>query len=138
MYFAAKQNDSLMAYQIAFDLLDNERQSFLSSVKNTLKESEPLPKFTSNAAPPPPPETDDTTTTRNEDEGDVNMTTDATDGEAEGNSGTAADGAAPNTEGASATNVDSPIDPYTVRLRKLQQILSGEIAVELHLEFLYR
>ncbi|XP_002518109.3 26S proteasome non-ATPase regulatory subunit 1 homolog A [Ricinus communis] len=109
------KEDVLRAFQIAFDLVENEHQAFLLNVRDRLpapksqnlestqpKSSNPEPAQNENAAAPE----------------DVQMT-----------------------EGASASTVVHEIDPkeatYAENLAKIKGILSGETSIKLTLQFLY-
>lgn len=110
----------MLAYQIAFDLVENERQAFLLNVRDRL----PQPK---SQPPVVTPESSEPAVQQNEGDSagsdipppseDVNMTEVPT------------------------TTVGEAIDPaevaYAKRLVKIKGILSGETSIQLILQFLY-
>lgn len=106
------QAQTIMAYQVAFDLHENQNQPFLNRVFRAL----------------PGGETPAGTTTP------ADGTTDAADATA-----TPAAEAMDTTEtaGADAAAADADEDSYAGRLQKLKNILSGAIPVDLYLHFLY-
>ena len=132
--------DALAAYQVAFDLSDNELQSFLDKVKEHFPEIKP-------PAPPSAP---------------VATETEAADAGEEGAGATAA-AAAGAEDGADAMDTDAPAEAaatepevsapaptpptvaddteydaeYAKRVNTLRSILSGEAAINLSLEFLF-
>eukprot|EP00879_Flechtneria_rotunda_P005574 GHRR01005868.1.p1 GENE.GHRR01005868.1~~GHRR01005868.1.p1 ORF type:complete len:994 (+),score=408.14 GHRR01005868.1:347-3328(+) len=114
-------DDVLLAYQIAFDLVDNELQSFITKVQEQLpKIPEPPPAAVSGAADgaAAPPAADGDTATA--------MDTDAA---------AAAPATAADAIGAPGA---SEVAPELVdKLTKLQDILSGKTPIALTLEFLY-
>nr|GMC58785.1 26S proteasome non-ATPase regulatory subunit 1 homolog A-like [Ipomoea batatas] len=106
------RNDALMAFQIAFELLESENQVFLLSVRDRL--SSPMLQ----PSEPVQPCTAETGNTNAHE--DVQMAEDS-----------------------QASSRDVPIvDPkeatYAERLAKIKGILSGETAIQLTLQFLYR
>ncbi|XP_009379347.2 26S proteasome non-ATPase regulatory subunit 1 homolog A [Pyrus x bretschneideri] len=106
------KDDALLAYQVAFDLIENERQAFLLSVRNRLSPPKPQP---SEAALP---EASEATQNESSAPEDVQMT-----------------------DGGSTSNVSVLEDPkevmYSERLTKIKGILSGEKSIQLTLQFLY-
>ena len=109
------KDDALLAFQIAFDLVENEHQAFLLNVRDRLS----LPK--SQPAESSQPKQSDTGSAPNTSVSgadDVQMT----DGDA-----------------ASVVNVpeDSSETVYAERLNKIKGILSGETSIQLTLQFLY-
>lgn len=100
--------DFLLAYQIAFDLNENQNQAFLAKVSNALPKPEEEPSVTATTS------TTATTTTTTP----------------------AADNATPSTTDADASAA-SKTDSYNARLKKLHGILTSEIPVDLYLHFLY-
>eukprot|EP00898_Chlorokybus_atmophyticus_P004570 jgi/Chlat1/5113/Chrsp33S05124 len=104
------KDDVLLAYQVAFDLFENELQQFLLSVVHRL----PTPRV--QPAQTPVPEADGDATS---------MDVDAS---------AAAGSAAPIANGPVTNGVDAA---YADHLTKLKGILSGEIPITRHLEFLY-
>ncbi|XP_013636210.1 PREDICTED: 26S proteasome non-ATPase regulatory subunit 1 homolog A-like isoform X2 [Brassica oleracea var. oleracea] len=113
------KDDALLALQIAFDLVENEHQAFLLSVRDRL----PAPKTRIVETV----QTVEITDAPNENpSGDVQM----------------ADGApAPTPAPAPAPTVVHETDPvdatYAERLTKIKGILSGETSIQLTLQFLY-
>ncbi|KAL7251234.1 hypothetical protein ACSBR1_013127 [Camellia fascicularis] len=109
------KDDALLAFQIAFDLVENEHQAFLLNVRNRLSsaQSQPSePAHQESAAP----ESDQTGNATAE---DVQMT-----------------------DGTQALNRNvqeaDPIEAtYAERLSKIKGILSGETSIRLTLQFLY-
>ncbi|KAL0863801.1 hypothetical protein Bca101_042919 [Brassica carinata] len=106
--------DALLALQIAFDLVENEHQAFLLSVRDRI----PAPK----TRPVEAAQTVETTATTNENpSGDVQM--------AEGT---------PVTPAQTIVYETDPVDAtYAERLTKIKGILSGETSIQLTLQFLY-
>ncbi|KAK3187852.1 hypothetical protein Dsin_027413 [Dipteronia sinensis] len=110
------KDDALLAFQVAFDLVENEHQAFLLNVRDHL----PVPKSQPSEAVQPV--SSDPTSAQNESSTaaeDVQM----------------ADGTS-----ASVTTVPEA-DPsevmYAERLTKIRGILSGETSIQLTLQFLY-
>ncbi|KAJ0960103.1 hypothetical protein J5N97_000118 [Dioscorea zingiberensis] len=93
-------DDALLAYQIAFDLVENEHQAFLLNVRNRL----PAPK--TKTSEPVQPESSEAAQNEGSAPGDVQMT-----------------------DGSSTTSVTVPEDPsevmYSERLTKIKGILSA-------------
>lgn len=109
------KDDALLAFQIAFDLVENEHQAFLLNARDRLS----VPK--TQAAEPEQPKSSEADSAQNEGSApeDVQMT-----------------------DGSSASNVATcDADPsevmYSERLTKLKGILSGETSIQLTLQFLY-
>ncbi|KAM3405539.1 hypothetical protein ACQJBY_008188 [Aegilops geniculata] len=110
---SGSQNDALIAYQIAFDLVENENQAFLLNVGNSLDSQTP------GQSALPVDQTVNAGTTSTEPVGDVQMG-----------------------DGATTSNRNAhPVDPneaaHADRLAKLKGILSGEKSIQLTLQFLY-
>ncbi|ESW32462.1 hypothetical protein PHAVU_002G324700 [Phaseolus vulgaris] len=109
------KDDALLAFQIAFDLVENEHQAFLLNVRDRLSPPKSQP---SESAQPKPSEADSTQNASADGQDDVQMT-----------------------DGDSAPTVDVPEDPietmYAERLTKIKGILSGETSIQLTLQFLY-
>ena len=109
------KDDALLAFQIAFDLVENEHQAFLLNVRDRLAppKSQPL-----ETAQPKPSETASTQNASANGQDDVQMTDDD-----------------------SVPMVNVPEDPietmYAERLNKIRGILSGETSIQLTLQFLY-
>nr|CAE03647.2 OSJNBa0060N03.12 [Oryza sativa Japonica Group] len=112
------EDDALLAYQIAFDLVENENQAFLLNVRNRLASQTPESNPDSGSALPDD-QAANAGTGSTEPAGDVQMRDDT---------------ATPN--GSSHT-----VDPNEVaradRLAKIKGILSGETSIQLTLQFLY-
>lgn len=106
------KDDELLAFQIAFDLVENEHQAFLLNVRNRLSSPKSQP------SEPVQPESSEAGQNEGSAPGDVQMT-----------------------DGSSTTNVTVPEDPsevmYSERLTKIKGILSGETSIKLTLQFLY-
>ncbi|MBA0710485.1 hypothetical protein Golax_009769, partial [Gossypium laxum] len=110
------KEDALLAFQVAFDLVENEHQAFLLNVRDRLSAPKPLPSepVQPGSTNPAPAENENSTASE-----DVQMT-----------------------DGSSAitTNVHEA-DPkevmYAERLMKVKGILSGETSIQLTLQFLY-
>ncbi|KAK4478284.1 hypothetical protein RD792_017573 [Penstemon davidsonii] len=107
-------DDALLAFQIAFDLLENEHQAFLLKVRGLLtpsaQPSEPVP---SGSTQPDSAQGGDAVTSE-----DVQMA----DGTQAGNI---------------ATSPDPSEATYAEKLTKIKGILSGETSIKLTLQFLY-
>uniref|UniRef100_A0A0D6QV36 26S proteasome non-ATPase regulatory subunit 1 homolog n=1 Tax=Araucaria cunninghamii TaxID=56994 RepID=A0A0D6QV36_ARACU len=119
------KDDALVAYQIAFDLFENEYQAFLINVRNQL----PEPKYQVPRSPDASQHSDTVqgddgnvpsgqTTAAMDTSGDVQMT----------------DGPLIN---ATSDEVDAKEATYAERLSKIKGILSGETPIHLLLQFLY-
>lgn len=109
-------DDALLAYQIAFDLVENEHQAFLLKVRDHLpsaKKSQPLESRQSDSAQPDAVPSETAVTSE-----DVPMTDE-----------TQADD--------SASSSDPHEAVYAERLTKMRGILSGETSIQLTLQFLY-
>ncbi|MED6156000.1 26S proteasome non-ATPase regulatory subunit 1 A [Stylosanthes scabra] len=109
------KDDALLAFQIAFDLVENEHQAFLLNVRDRLAPPKSQPSTSTQAKP------NETGSDQNDSEtgpDDVQMT-----------------------EGDSAPVASVPADPsetlYAERLTKIKGILSGETSIQLTLQFLY-
>lgn len=109
-------DDALMAFQIAFDLVENEHQAFLLKVRDQLPIAKSQP-----SEPPQLPESAQTDSAQTEipvTSEDVQMT-----------EGTQAD--------KSMTFTDPREAVYAERLTKIRGILDGETSIQLTLQFLY-
>ncbi|KAE9613873.1 putative 26S proteasome regulatory complex, non-ATPase subcomplex, Rpn2/Psmd1 subunit [Lupinus albus] len=113
LLLSESKDDALLAFQIAFDLVENEHQAFLLNVRDRLTSPKSQP---SESAQPKPNDADPTQSASGAD--DVQMT-----------------------DGDSASVVKVPEDPseitYAERLNKIKGILSGETSIQLTLQFLY-
>ncbi|XP_020220517.1 26S proteasome non-ATPase regulatory subunit 1 homolog A [Cajanus cajan] len=111
------KDDALLAFQIAFDLVENEHQAFLLNVRDRLSAPKSQP---SESAQPKPSETASAENASATGQDDVQMT----DGDS-----------------TSTPTVNVPEDPmetmYAERLNKIKGILSGETSIQLTLQFLY-
>lgn len=103
------KDDALLAFQIAFDLVENEHQAFLLNVRDRL----PAPKVQSTEPVHPKSGEADSSQNENSAAEDVQMT-----------------------EG-SSREVDPSEVLYSERLTKIKGILSGETSIQLTLQFLY-
>lgn len=110
------KDDGLLAFQIAFDLVENEHQAFLLNVRDRL--AAPKNQQPSESAEPKPTDTASTENASANVQDDVQMADDD-----------------------SASKVNVPEDPietmYAERLNKIKGILSGETSIQLTLQFLY-
>ncbi|KAK6790203.1 hypothetical protein RDI58_014003 [Solanum bulbocastanum] len=103
------KDDALLAFQIAFDLVENEHQAFLLNVRDRLSSPEVQP---SEPAEPNTAQTGDATAAE-----DVQM--------------------AEENQPLIETRVDPKEAIYAERLGKIKGILSGETSIKLTLQFLY-
>ncbi|KZV30653.1 26S proteasome non-ATPase regulatory subunit 1A [Dorcoceras hygrometricum] len=109
------EDDALLAFQITFDLVENEHQAFLLSVRDQL----PSPKPQLSAAAQSGSSLPDSAQSGNVvPSQDVHMT----------------DGTQ---ESSSSLNLDLHDEVYAARLAKIRGILSGETSIQLTLQFLY-
>lgn len=113
------KDDTLLAFQIAFDLIENEHQAFLLNVRDRLSNPKPEPKPEPPAAAQP-----------------------GSNPESAQNEGSPAPEDAQMTDGSSAPNLNvQQADPkevlYAERYTKIKGILSGETSIHLTLQFLY-
>ncbi len=153
------QDDVLLAFQVGFDLIENEMQSFLLKVQALLNTMAPTPP-----TPTPPPVPTDTTPTPT-DAGDAMDTEGASEGgdpatdatpstttttqaaaqpkKEAGGAGTAGGNASAAGGNGSAAGGE-PLSPeqqaavqYHDRYGRLQRILSGEVPIALSMDFLF-
>ncbi|KAA3453192.1 26S proteasome non-ATPase regulatory subunit 1-like protein A-like [Gossypium australe] len=110
------KEDALLAFQVAFDLVENEHQAFLLNVRDRLPAPKSLPSesLQPESSDPAPIQNENSTAAE-----DVQMT-----------------------DGSSASMTDVlEADPkevmYAERLTKIKGILSGETSIQLTLQFLY-
>ncbi|KAL2242534.1 26S proteasome non-ATPase regulatory subunit 1 homolog A [Sesamum indicum] len=108
-------DDALLAFQIAFDLVENEHQAFLLKVRDRLPSAKSQPLEPVHSGSPQPDSVQSGNVVISE---DVQMT-----------DGTQADG--------NATIPDPSEAIYAERLTKIRGILSGETSIQLTLQFLY-
>uniref|UniRef100_A0A2P2MRH5 26S proteasome non-ATPase regulatory subunit 1 homolog n=1 Tax=Rhizophora mucronata TaxID=61149 RepID=A0A2P2MRH5_RHIMU len=110
---SGNKDEALLAFQIAFDLVENEHQAFLLNVRGLLSRSQPpvlvQPKSSLDTA-----QNENSTATD-----DVQMT----------------EGASASTENVHETDPNEAL--YAERLSKIEGILSGETSIQLTLQFLY-
>lgn len=110
------KDDALLAFQIAFDLVENEHQAFLLGVRDQLSKPKIQPTEPVQPVSSEPESNQNPTATASE---DVQMT--------EGTQAVA-----------ESTSVTDPKEvTYAERLTKLKGILSGETSIQLTLQFLY-
>lgn len=117
------EKNCLMAYQIAFDLYESATQQFLSSVLESLRQTAPIPSATHviKAIPVAQSSSDKENVT-------ALVTSASTD----------APVAEPVIEERSFESL-GPDDKYRQEvIQKLTKVLSGEVSIELHLQFLIR
>ncbi|KAL2923387.1 26S proteasome non-ATPase regulatory subunit 1-like protein A [Bienertia sinuspersici] len=111
---AESKDDALLAFQIAFDLVENEHQAFLLNVRDRL--SKPKSQLPEQPTPREPESTQNEESTASE---DVQMTDETRD------------------SGAAVAEMDPDEERYAERLTKIKGILSGETSIQLTLQFLY-
>ncbi|KQJ84467.1 26S proteasome non-ATPase regulatory subunit 1 homolog A [Brachypodium distachyon] len=116
---SGSKDDALLAYQIAFDLVENENQAFLLNVRNRLDSQTPGQSNPDNASVLSDNQTGNDGTTSTEAAGDVQMGDDTT------------------TASGNAHTVDPKEVEHADRLAKIKAILSGEKSIQLTLQFLY-
>lgn len=112
---SANKDEALLAFQIAFDLVENEHQAFLLNVRDRL--SAPKSQISEAAQP----KSNDPDSAQNENSSaseDVQM---AEETSASGN----------------VHETDPNEGMYAERLTKIKGILSGETSIQLTLQFLY-
>ncbi|KAL5221940.1 hypothetical protein ABZP36_026653 [Zizania latifolia] len=109
---SGSKDDALLAFQIAFDLVENENQAFLLSVRNRLDTL----SVQASAQALPSDQTDNAAT---ESSGDAQMADNVV------------------TTNGSVHTVDSNEVAHADRLTKIKGILSGETSIQLTLQFLY-
>lgn len=109
------EDDALLAFQIAFDLLENEYQAFLLRVRDQLPSPKPQLSATAQSESTQPDSAQSGSVVPSQ---DVQMTDDA-----QGSS--------------NSLNVDQHDEVYAERLAKIRGILSGETSIQLTLQFLY-
>lgn len=125
------EDSQLMAYQLSFDLYESATQQFLARVLTALKATVPLPSLLDEKFKP-------------KSEAAIIASKDAKDTKEKDSSGTtgAGDSDKP-TPGQDKSKQDlesltQPEREYQSRVEKQYSILSGEISIELHLQFLIR
>ncbi|OIS96942.1 PREDICTED: 26S proteasome non-ATPase regulatory subunit 1 homolog A-like [Nicotiana attenuata] len=110
------KDDALLAFQIAFDLVENEHQAFLLRVRDRLSSPNLQP---SEPAQPLPADSDRAPTEDAEASEDVPLLEES------------------RPSGGTLTTADPKEAIYAERLGKLKGILSGETSIQLTLQFLY-
>lgn len=115
------KDNALLAFQIAFDLVENERQAFLLNVRNLLQKSKSIAQPASTEQP--------------SNVGDVNaVSNDAAPSEEAGDVQMSESSHTPNGN----VHALSPSEAaYAEKLVKMKGILSGETSIQLTLQFLY-
>ena len=125
------QDDALLAFQIAFDLVENERQAFLLNVRNFLQASKsPAHPGATELSLETADHGSAAPSSQNEDasSGETNPLRDAGDVQMAEGSHT------PNGN----VHIMSPSEAaYAKKLAKIKGILSGETSIQLTLQFLY-
>ncbi|XP_072961995.1 26S proteasome non-ATPase regulatory subunit 1 homolog A-like isoform X2 [Typha angustifolia] len=115
-------DDALLAFQIAFDLVENENQAFLLNVRNHLPN--PSPQAPTQANPEP-----------------ASTLPSSENGSAGADNSVAAEDAhmteSSQTANGNAHNLDPNEVAYAEKLAKIKGILSGETSIQLTLQFLY-
>ena len=129
------KNDALLAYQVAFDLFENEYQKFLLNVRDLLPEPASVPTITDMAVPNGG-RIENGISAMTGSAGPTAMDTDVVE-----------ESAANPAEEVETETAIAPIagggppaperTPYAERLLKLKGILSGETPISLTLQFLY-
>jgi 26S proteasome regulatory subunit N2 len=124
------QDDALLAYQVAFDLFENEFQQFLLNVRDRL----PDPRGHAEAGPAPAEGAEAATeTTAAETTGAEAAPKAKDEAMAMDEDAGAPQAAAQTIEGLG----DLPIATYAERMTRLKGVLSGETPINLALQFLY-
>ncbi|MEW5315325.1 MAG: hypothetical protein WDW38_006765 [Sanguina aurantia] len=125
---SGSEADELLAYQVAFDLVENEMTSFLTKVQAQLDLLAPAaPTAAASAA------TAAAASAPAEESGATAMDADAAGDAAAAGGSSAAPGAA-----AGPSDADLNSIAYRVKLDRLRDILSGKTPIGLYLDFLYR
>ncbi|KAF3790142.1 26S proteasome non-ATPase regulatory subunit 1-like protein A [Nymphaea thermarum] len=128
---SSNKDDALLAFQIAFDLVENEHQAFLLNVRNSLPD--PETQSSNQVASVIPSDS-----VENGASGADSQIGDASGVETVASTGDDTQ----MTDGSRASNGDlHEMDPnevvYAERLAKIKGILSGETSIQLTLQFLY-
>nr|DAD23931.1 TPA_asm: hypothetical protein HUJ06_025394 [Nelumbo nucifera] len=121
---SANKDEALLAFQIAFDLVENEHQAFLLNVRDRLS----LPKSQPSDAVQHGSSGTDSAQNGSAVVGNENLTTASEDVNMTDETH------APN---GNAREIDSTEVTYAERLAKIKGILSGETSIQLTLQFLY-
>ncbi|ONI26141.1 hypothetical protein PRUPE_1G006500 [Prunus persica] len=136
------KDDALLAFQIAFDLIENEHQAFLLNVRNRLSppKIQPSESAQPESAQPEsaqPQSSEAAQSESNAAQGESNAA--QSESNAAQNESSAED--VQMTDGSSTSNATVHEDPkeviYSERLTKIKGILSGETSIQLTLQFLY-
>lgn len=114
--------DVLMGYQIAFDLYESATQQFLGQVLQALRSTAPIPSKLSSTYKPQGTETADDKKDSSEERKEIDKETKSDDG-------------VPERELESLTAQEKS---HQENIEKLIQILSGEVSIDLQLQFLIR
>ncbi|XP_075512124.1 26S proteasome non-ATPase regulatory subunit 1 homolog A-like [Primulina tabacum] len=109
------EDDALLAFQIAFDLVENEHQAFLLRVRDQLPSPKPQLSATTQSGSNQPDSAQSGSAVPLQ---DVQMTDDTQ-------------------ESSSSLNLDQHDEVYAERLAKIRGILSGETSIQLTMQFLY-
>ncbi|XP_073279347.1 26S proteasome non-ATPase regulatory subunit 1 homolog A-like [Primulina huaijiensis] len=109
------EDDALLAFQIAFDLVENEHQAFLLRVRDRLPSPKPQLSATAQSGSNQPDSAQSGSAVPLQ---DVQMTDDTQ-------------------ESSSSLNLDQHDEVYAERLAKIRGILSGETSIQLTMQFLY-
>ncbi|XP_026682841.1 26S proteasome non-ATPase regulatory subunit 1-like [Diaphorina citri] len=123
---AGSADDDLMAAQIGFDLYESATQAFLASVLQELKTCAPIPDAThvvvkvpvEGAPTPATPDTEAPTPAPGTESGPSSTT--------------------PGPETKTLESLNEKEKQLQARITKLSKILSGEVSIDLHLQFLIR
>ncbi|KAE8717553.1 26S proteasome non-ATPase regulatory subunit 1-like protein B [Hibiscus syriacus] len=107
-----RNEDALLAFQIAFDLVENEHQAFLLNVRDNLSAPKYPPSESVQPGSSNPPTAQNENSTASE---DVQMTN----------------------ESSAVHDADPKEVMYAERLTKIKGILSGETSIQLTLQFLF-
>ncbi|KAL7631720.1 UNVERIFIED_CONTAM: hypothetical protein RMT77_017975 [Armadillidium vulgare] len=124
-------DNELMAYQIGFDLYESATQDLLSHVRQGLRLTAPLPSLLKGPSAKET-STKDKTQPESEDKEDVKMEED----EKEPQEQKAEDEDVEMKEEKSLDSLSESEKIHQARLEKLEKILSGEMMIEQHLQFL--
>ncbi|CAH1111422.1 unnamed protein product [Psylliodes chrysocephalus] len=119
---SGKEDTELMAYQIAFDLYESATQQFLERVLVALRATAPIPSLLEEKAKP-------------------KIGDQASSTSAEASTGDATVSESKTEVVKEEKSIDSLSDhekEHQKRIEKLHTILSGEVSIELHLQFLIR
>ncbi|CAG9859898.1 unnamed protein product [Phyllotreta striolata] len=118
---SGKEESELMAYQIAFDLYESATQQFLERVLVALRATAPIPSLLEEKVKSKTAETSSSTSAES---GSKDPVVGETKSEAK--------------EEKSIEGLTESEKEHQKRIEKLHTILSGEVSIELHLQFLIR